>query len=452
MPTEVFRIADSQDIDDNGGYTGERVARSFQGGDAYAVAMGVYSALTLAGWQAAGGSKATFSLVLPFGLPVTDPPVPPLGSKPTVQSGPNPCSIDGTPLYFYDPTRVDPDLTLTDVEWIATGATTLDSILALAGAVESFGWVYTGYHHDDTYPYVGWLHLDFEAPDAGLEWNGTVYGGPKVVTGGVTSNWYWGMISATGLAGGPHGNAPAGGSYTLRSYQSPTSYFETDIAIPRTGSPDATFTFRTSADVASPYTIALGANYSEVDPDDEDGGLYPFRIVANQFQFYLWLTGPVSTAYIAVRQLFALFPKLATDHGLTSAGIVGVGFRHQAEWYASAAANSGFTRQIGTYDHIGLKPCWCCMRFTGVEITDSIGRPIAQTAYVTAPPDGAPNTIAGQARIVGLAWDAILVSALYDLGDRQRFLSRDWECVGRYDGEGTQLTFWLIVPADDTPE
>lgn len=447
MPTEEFRVADSQDAAHNGGYTGARLVRNFDGQKANDICIAVWEALTDAGWTAQGGTKASFSLVLPFGLPITDPPSPPLATKPTVYSGPNVCNVDGVAIYFYDPTRVEPAPGLANVDWIATGATIEDSIDAVAAAVEGYGWVYTGYHYDADYPYANWLHLDFEAPVIGLSWNGAQYGGAKSVTGGVTSNWYWGFISATGLAGGPHGNAPAGGGYMLRARQSATSYLDLWIGLPASGSPEATFSFSPSSVPSGVYVTTLQKNETEIDPETEAPYLY--RIFANQFSFFVWLDAPLSLPGALSRQLCALYPQLAFDRGVSCAAIVGNSFRHHAEWNASAAANSGFTRQIGTYDYVGLKPGWSCMRHAGIEIQDSIGRHVAQTAFVAAPPNGAPNSATGQARIVGVAWDSILVAGLYDLGSRVNFAGAHWECLGRYDGGGSQLTFWHIYPGDD---
>src|SRR4051812_35569181 len=132
MPTEVFRIADSQDADDNGGYSGSRISRGYTGEYPNHICSAVYTALTDAGWELQGGSKASWSLVLPFGLPVADPPSPPLVVFPTVYGGPNPVVVDGVAFHFYDPFRVDPSpLVAPAIEWVEAGATIADSIANL---------------------------------------------------------------------------------------------------------------------------------------------------------------------------------------------------------------------------------------------------------------------------------------------------------------------------------
>jgi hypothetical protein len=443
MPTESFRIADSQDPDDNGGYSGTRISRTFEGESPYAIGLAIYTALDDAGWVTQGGTKASWSLVLPFGLPVADPPVPPLVTLPTVYGGANVCNVDGTAFHLYDPFRVDPAVVI-GIEWVAAGATVADTIANLAAAIVGEGWVYTGYHSDTAYPYLGWLHLDFEAPSVGLDWNGAFYGGPKVVTGGATSNWYWGMIGAVGPAGAS-GNAPAGGGYTLRSSQGPDNWIDVSITIPSSGDPETVFAFNASPDPDSYHSRALARNTTLIDPETDLP--YGFRIWANQFQFFAWLDAPLSVH--ASLQLFCIFPQLATDHGVECAAVVGNSFRQYATWTnAAAVLNSGFTRTIGTYDYIGLKPGWYCMRFAGLEIRDALGRHVAQTAFLGAPPDLAPNDESGQARICGIAWDSILVAGVYDLGAKVSFLGSNWECLGRYTGSGSELSFWVIDPGE----
>jgi hypothetical protein len=443
MPTEAFRIADSSDPDDNGGYTGTRISRTFDGQSPYAIASAIYTALDDAGWVPQGGTKASWSLVLPFGVPIADPPSPPLVSLPTVYGGANTCSVDGTAYHFYDPYRVDPAFVV-GIEWVAAGLTYVDTVANLAAAIEGKGWVFTGYRHDTTWPYVGWLHMDFEAPAEGLEWNGSLYGGPKTVSGGVTSNWYWGMIGAVGVAGA-NGNAPAGGGVTLRSSQAPDNWVDVSITLPVSGDPETVFAFNVSADEGSYHARALARNTTLLDPETELP--YRFRVWANQFQFFVWLDAPLSVH--ASKQLMCIFPQVASAHGVDNAAIVGNSFRQYATWTnAAAALNSGFTRMIGTYDYLGLRPGWYCMRFEGLEIRDALGRHVAQTALLAAPPDLAPNDVSGQARLCGIAWDSILVAGVYDLGAKVSFLGSNWECIGRYTGSGSELSFWIIDPGE----
>jgi hypothetical protein len=436
MPTESFYYASSTDAAYNNGFEGARIARDFDGPTPYAICEAMRVALTDAGWTPSGGTKATWSLVLPFGLPWTIPPDVAVVDKPTVDGGPNPITVEGKRLTFYDPFRVLPSANPA-IHWVEMGISEADSIGNLADAIESYGWIYAGTHTDTGFPYLGFVHLDFEAPVVGLDWNGSAYGAPADVTGGAQTIWYWGFIGAVGVPGNG-GNGPAGGGVYLRSYQTATEYLQVWIGIPETGTPSATFRFSTSED--GDDDTAAQAVYQLASGDDAQ-----YRVIANQFQFFAWRTDDDSAASAGgSHQLLAIHPKYAIGRGVSYAAIVVSGFRNALQWPNSySAANSGLHR-AGSYP--GAQPGLYAIRTTGFALRDASGRAIAQTAFIGASPYSTTDDVTRQARIVGLVWDSLVISDVYEVGQQIRFGSLDYECVANHDGgaSGGLLSLWVV--------
>lgn len=424
MPTESFYQALSTDPVYNNGYEGERVARNFASPTQYALCAEIRDALLAAGWQNAGGTKASFSLVLPFGLPTASPPDIEIEDPPTVYGGPNPITINGDRITFYDPFRVLP-AEVPGVVWVAMGITSDETIANLVEVVEGYGWVFIGSHNDPAYPFYGWLHVDFEAAGAGLEANSEAYGGEGAVYASAPNNWYWGFLSSVGVAGGPFGNAPAGGGVYLRSQQTATDYLDVWIGIPATGGARATFRFIAASQedgVQPSWQLLHGAQ---------------FRIVANQFQFFAWDAA-------GANQLFCIFPKFATFRGTTYAAVCGQDFRTTLLWpNAYSAANGGLHRS-GHF--IGACPNVYTFKTPGVPVKDFAGRAVAQTAFISASPYSAEDGIARQARIAGLVWDAIAVSSdEFALGAQVRHGALNYECVAIHNGDawGSHASLWV---------
>lgn len=427
MPTEELYIADSQDVAQNGGYEGARVREDFSGATQVDILRGIRDALLAAGWVDSGTTKAQWSLVLPYGLPWTTPPDLEVEDPPTVTTGPNPVTVDGMRIMFYDPFRTLP-IDQPDVHWIPMGVTHEDSIGNLAAAVEEYSWNYLGFHFDTAYPFFGWLHLDFEAVTGGIERNGAWAGGDGDVSSSISGIWFWAFLSAVGQIGGPFGNAPAGGGIYLRSYQSETDYLQVWLGIPESGSPAASLQFSTSIEGGGQPIYQLGA---------ADG--WAFRIIANQFQFFCWQTAGGTGG-----QVFASFPRLARFRGVDYAAVVGKNFRDVLQWSdAYSAANGPLIRSQGWMDSGRVdarQPGLYCFKVHGVAYRNVDGKAIAQTAYL-----GTMATEADDARIVAVLWDAFLAQGLFPLGDEVMQDGRAYECIARQDGGAyaAHATLWV---------
>jgi hypothetical protein len=421
MPTEELYFANSQLEADNGGFEGARIRRDFDGEDPHQILTAVRDALLAAGWVGSGTTKATWSLVLPYGLPVTSPPDIEIEDPPTVTGGPTPVTINGKRFVFYDPFRVLP---VEDpfIVWVEMSITMEGSIANLVDAIAADGiWVSTGWRFETAYPFVNWLHIDFEAVTGGLEGNGAQYGGEGDVQTSIGLIWFWAFLSPVGVAGGPFGNAPAGGGIYLRSYQSLTDYLEVWLGIPESGSPAATLRFTASVEGGAhpAYQLAAAADRE-------------YRILANQFQFFVWdLAG-------GSEHVFAVYPRMATFRGTAYAAVVGRGFRTLLQWpHAYAAANSGLVRSRGGGDGAtpaARQPGLCCFKNPGFPYASVDGKAIAQTAYLGCMPNDAVDSYEGQSRIVGILWDAWIIQGLFTLGDERLIDGIPFECIGQQNG------------------
>ncbi|MFN3326881.1 MAG: hypothetical protein ACK5AZ_25590 [Bryobacteraceae bacterium] len=418
VSTERFELADSQDPLQNGGFGGARVRRRFDGQKPNWICTGVYEALKDAGWQEVNGTNASWGLVLPYGVPYTTPPDPPV-TPVLVNNGPHAVTIDGIRLVFYDPHRHIPNRFIPDILWIEMGETVVQSLENLEAGITQFQWIPLGKWQQKGGFHDGWWHLDFVAPEYGLAWNAYQFGGGPNISG---SSRIWSHIWPAG-ATSPSGTGPAGGGFYMRSFQA-GGWLEVWIGIPTTAPHVATFRFKASMGGESPSrTLPVSDTL--------------YLIIANQFQFLVFLDHAPPNSHA---QLFACFPKMAAEHGVHYAAIVAgrASFRQTLQWSGSsaAAANSGFTRTLDVYDYIGSYPGLYMIKFLGSDLLEAKEKPIAQNAYIGAPANGAPRTVDGQSRIVGRMWDALILSKDNPLDERMRFGSLNFQCVTKETAYG----------------
>lgn len=436
MPTESITLADSQNATHNGGYGGTRVREKLADTTQVGLAEGVSDALVAAGWTQEGGTKASFSLVLSNGVPwVHSIPDPPIDPKPTVDRGIQICSMGGDQFHFYDPYRSSPNVALDYITWIQMGLSEAASRGNLQTKIVNLGWSHLGSWQQETAPYTNWWHMDFEAPAIGFAWNGLNIGGEKQVEGSANAVGFFGFIWMVGSLG-PGNDACSGGGLILRSTQD-AGWLDVGIRPNERWPCYPTFRFTASTGGSNPtYTL--------------NTGMGSYTIIANQFQFFVFReTDPLSLAGTQV--LMATFPMLATDHGVTYGAVLASGrsFRIRTEWAhvnapCSAAANSGLTRRLGDYDEYpGSSPLLYPIKYRHTLLMPN-GAPVAEPCFIGAPINDAPKTIAGQARIIGQMWDALLIHDHFPVDVRALFGNLKMQCVGNeYSYWASKVSLWV---------
>ncbi len=440
MPTEPIVFADSQNASHNGGYSGARVREQIPDTIQVGVAEGVANALVAAGWTQEGGTKASFSLVLNNSVPwVHSVPDPPIEDKPTINKGIHVCSMGGSQFHFYDPYRHTPNTGLDYITWIQMGLTEAASRGNLITEITDLQWSHLSSWQQETAPYAGWWHLDFEAPVIGFAWNGLNIGGQQQVEGASNAVGFFGFIWRLGSYG-PGNDACSGGGLILRSTQA-AGWLEVAIRPGERWPCTPTFKFTASTGGEHPeFTLNIGMG--------------SYTIIANQFQFFVFReTDPYSLAGTQV--LMATFPMLASDHGVTYGAVIASGrsFRIRMEWASPngpcvAAANSGLTRRLGEYDEYpGVSPLLYPVKYRH-ELLMPNGAPLAEPAFIGAPVNDAPKTVDGQARIVGQMWDALIIHGHFPLDARALLGNLHMQCVGNQYGYWTsKVSLWVAYGA-----
>ena len=379
-------MADSQDTDWNGGYSGARVRRKIAVTSAVTICDGIIDALLAAGWEDRGPTAARAFMAFPFGVPVTT--VPLEGETRSTLFTQQTHHVQGDIIYFYDPYSGSPDLR-PNALWVPMGLTIEAGFLALEGVINGS----TDWHITSRYIQAGTgVHIiELEANVSGTAWNTTEAGG----VGAVSGIGFWGGGTFTGV---PHD----GGGQVLRA-NSAAGWLEAWV-------------FATGVGARIEFTASTGGVTPSVDlvPAGAGGfGATELTLIANQFQFALWTAG----RYDTVNNVLASLPYIEPGKGITYAAIVIKNFRGATQWQSGgewSAVNGGFEltgrfhgRVVGLYEIYSL-----------LTLTDAVGMAIAEPAFLGAPITGSPRTRAGHARIIGRMWDAYTAHRQGDGFDR----------------------------------
>jgi len=454
MPVEVFSIADSTLEEWNGAHTGKRVRREFLASSPVRICQGVRDALITAGWGYVGSAKSNGSLVMPSGVPVESGIV--ATPKVTINSGIHICTIRGTGmtkrLMFYDSGRHTPNTGIEDISWIEMGETFNESMDALKAAIAVEGWSVLTVWQQPSGTFGGWWHLDFEAPEGGLEWNDASYGGWHLFDAASNAVGYiqsvWPYYAPNSASAKPNISGPAGGGVLLRSTQGEAPdevHLDLYIYVNPFTPHSATFTFDPSTGGATlpTFQLSTGANYV---------------IVCNQFQGFISRPNADPASAAGQQQLLFIFPWMATAKGVTYAAVVsGKGaWRTRASWDASntsVAVNGGFSRWLGssgTGEPVGTLPGLYPFRFRYALHDPSGEHPVAGNAFLGAPINGALKTLSAdlnQARIVGRVWDAfVMQSNDYPYDDIATFGGMFMACVLKETRtDATPCSLWVAL-------
>jgi hypothetical protein len=440
MPVESVTFADSTDPEHNGGITGIRLNHDFHDATPGNIAETIYDKLIEAGWTNDGGYKAGFSAVFPSGLPwVPTPPDPEPEEKTVIQNGIRIAYLKDAEgmirqIHFYNPYTSEPDPNVPHI-WLEMGDTHQESIDNYVGVLVLAGWVHVGTWTKEDGFETGFLHIDFEAPVAGFLWNDEIYGGDSFYRASANTV---GTIPRVDPLITPQEDeppntmvGPVGGGLIAEAIQKNGEASTTwvtvgclvDVGVP----PTATFIVANEGGGHAP-TLRLS-----------HGAGAGYRIVANQFQFFVWRPGSSVISSAGKNQLAVIFPKLEWEnHGVTQ-GLVVLGndtFRRHLRFIRGkvcGAANSGITRFLDTNEYNGTHPSFYPIRFLDEVLTHD-DRPVATTAWISAPinlaePKGDADN---QARIIGIVWDALIVhEKTMPLGSQRIFASRFLEKIGR---------------------
>ena len=413
MPTEVFEIADSQDIEFNEGTTGARLKTTF--GDEYpnTIIDAVKAGLIAAGWDLIGSTKPTIAITMPYGIVTAI--EPDTYDPPTVEAtGERMLTVQTIDFYVYNPYANLPGIA--PGVWIPAAETIAATMDALHSAIEAnTAWAVIDY----VVTPAGSHNFTLEGTVEGTQYNDVAIGGEGYANG----RKFWSV----------QGEAERGG-WMLRTTRIDGTYLEVWIYAQ---SRQVYFEFRNSAGGEQPaFSIRPGIYSSGV----FGGAGEDFCLVANQFQFAVFRD---QTPADTIDFIFASL--MHKEHGCEHAIMIigsGSGQRGLLSWpYSSAGARDGglHTTVPDAVYTAGPK----VYAFRGASET-SQGFNLITSAWVSIP----SNT--GDARIVGKLWDALVLSRAPDLDDRMVFRELVWQCIARNSTfGGTPASLWLAY--DDAP-
>ena len=408
MPTEVFEIADSQDIEFNEGISGARVKlAAFTSDYSNQIIDSVKAGLIAAGWSQTGATKPTVFVTFPYGLPTAtddgDPTTPVV-----VTNNEYVLSVQGIAFYLYDAYRFLPGSTGV---WIPAAGSVAASMSALTNAIAANTvWSLKSYNVAPD----GAHNIVLEASVEGTQYNHPGNGGEGELSGAR----FW-----------SNAHDCEGGGWILRASMIDGTYLEVWVyALSRS----VFFEFRSSAGGERPTY--------EIRPSTAGGSIAAdYSLIANQFQFCLMREKSADTTS------FLLASLMHKEHGCEyAAAIVASGNRVVLAWAHNSAGgrDGGLHRSTSTAS--GLKVYAFRSLGSGGELKTSQGYNLISSAWVSIP------SSTGDARIAGKLFDALVLSRPAALDDRMVFRELLWHCIAREETFGsTPASLWLAY--DDAP-
>ena len=393
MPTDSFEIADSQDLEYNGGATGARLKHVFDGSQQNYVIDALKTKLLAAGWTLEGESYPRASFVFPYGFPIAEVPiVPPVGMP--VAVGQQVATVQGVSFRFYDAFRTLPGTTTATTIWIVEGTTVGQSFNNLIAAIEGAtdwnlvdNWIATD----------GSWNFTLEHPTGGTAFNNATQGG----TGSAGGYKFW-----------SNGAANGGGGWKLRSTMASGEWLEVWVYSGST----IYFSFTTSRE-GSPRVLTAGTH-------DE------YTLVANQFQFALFEAGNLDF-------IFASQPYL--QHGCEQAAFIcGRGSRGTLSW---TGTNTYWGREAPLVQGVSTAcgPKAFVLRHSAASLVTSQGFLLVSSAYI-----GIPQETTDDAVIVGKLWDAVITCKSQPLDEEMFHRGLKWINVFQNGPFGSNVaSIWI---------
>lgn len=425
MPTDSFEVADSQDVEYNGGATGARLKHGpFVSLYANAIIDQVKTALLLAGWVEGTPTAPRSSFTLPYGLPVMHPPGSPIDDEDKPQTGNTAMlTFQSQKLIMFDPTRELPGVDA-HATYVPMGATIADSFDNITDAIDSdTDYGVTDYGIDSS----GHWFIDITGNTAGPQYNSLTYGGQGYVKG----RTFWASPRYQ----------PGEGGWVLRSTDANGGWLEVWVYLPigvKAG--HAAFEFRSSEGGGTPtFYLVSAKSYTRSLPD----GTWKYAIIANQFQFAIFAEGQTSF-------LFASMPYLqGAEYG---ALLLSNTARSSLEWLGTngnwACARDGeLTPSMSFNNFAGCFPGVYAFR-SPAPIRTSQGFPITESAWLGLPA-GRSTDASGESRIVGKLWDALILSETKDLASQFSHRGLLWQCIMSSHSfrSFTKASVWLAFTA-----
>jgi hypothetical protein len=427
MPTEAFEIADSTDAAYNGGVTGARVkVGPFDSALSTQILDAVRDALVDAGWTQTDSTPAQAAFIFPYGPPVAIPLVPAAPSGATANRAI--ITINGLSFVMYDASRQLPGSDPNTV-YVAMGSTVDGSTTNLANAIDSDSdFSVTTIDADGDYSRT----INLEAKVAGTEYNS------EAVHGGISE------LSGRPFFATPT-TQPVNGGWVVRSTLASGEWLECWMyGSAATNSNRPSFEFRCSTGGATPTF-----NLDQLGAGSEIG----FSIIANQFQFLIF-QDTRDQAGSAAQSLFASQPWVKPGKGCSYAAIISRTTREALQFGGggwSVARDGELSTVIALGNYNGAYPGFYVLGSPSADLTTSHGFYIISNAYIGSP-EGLAADVGGQARIVGLAWDAIAMNRNAELDEVFEYRGRLWHCVFSVEAwvdYRTPASVWIAF--DDSP-
>jgi hypothetical protein len=426
MPTEVFEIADSTDADYNLGVGGERVkVGPFDSETSRPMLDAIRDALVDAGWSEQTGTPAQAGFVLPFGAPTYIPAVPPVGSPPVTTNLPT-VTIDGLKFVMYDPTRqtagTDPDTI-----YLHMGTSAAQAMTNLVDAIDL--------HSDftvtaQTFDAIAGYTITIAAKIPGTLYNGSdFHGGIGLLIG----RPFWSTPTTQ----------PRLGGWVLRSTLDNGEWLEvwmyggTHLNRPA-------FEFRCSTGGATP-TLELDQMTSTPDVG--------YSILANQFQFLIFQDQRAQAGGSVSRTIFATQAYVKPGKGCDYSAVIAQTTRETLQFGGPgwSVARDGELSTLIAANYNGAYPGFYCLGSPSAELVTSHGYNLITNGYIGSP-EGIAADASGQARIVGLAWDAIAMNRNAPLDSTMLYRGLVWHCAFSQNGSAgrTPASVWFAFAVDPT--
>jgi len=408
MPTETFSVEEAEGI----------THQEFEVTKPIHLLNEVHEQLRYAaGWTFEEELVATYRLDMPYGLPYTTEPDPPV-DKVDISAGVEVATweeysgeafVDRTRFHLYDPYRQNP-LSAPEVTWIAMGLSVSETVAAVASAIA--GGTELSIVAGSPYlrpAHAGWWVIEFEGTE-GTALAPFTLGGERTFTGSPSA--YWSVAGYTGGAGW----------HLSETYESTTLHLFLYAGLPVSSYPAPTFGLI--------FRFQVGTSGAEIDYpllSPTPHGTVTYHLVASRYQFWLW------NPDYGWANIMAFLPFLWEDKEITTAAIVGGGFmlRDTFVWgggLVATAVNHVFTSKLpGTTPAFRLPGV--CASYNNGPFAYAAGDDLIENAFVMATRDDLDEDEGS--RIIGKLWNAFVMRRDATKGEIVSREAEHYLCVAR---------------------